>query len=74
MRGPPSRVPTSRAPVPAETTAATTSAVVEAEPEGVVVEDFKAKRREAKEKTTKTKIRSRAKPKSLRRECSRPEV
>jgi hypothetical protein len=64
---PPRRAPTP--PVPAETT----SAVVEAEAaEGVVVEDEpKPKRRKVKG-TTKT--RGRARPKPLRRECSRPEV
>jgi hypothetical protein len=66
---PPPRAPTP--PVPAETT----SAVVEAEDEAgevVVVEEApKPKRRKVK---GATKTRSRAKPKPLRRECSRPEV
>jgi hypothetical protein len=71
--GPPPHAPTPRAPtspVPAETTSAS---VVEAEaPEAVVVDEPKPKRRKAKGGTTKT--RGRAKPKPLRRECSRPEV
>jgi hypothetical protein len=67
--GPPPRAPTP--PVPAEMTSASTSAVVEPEAESVVVEEPKPKRRKVKGTTT---TRSRVKPKSLRRECSRPEV
>ena len=64
--------------VPAETTSvsASISAVVEAEASEVaepeaVEEELKPKRRKVKG-TSKT--RGRAKPKALRRECSRPEV
>ena len=65
----PPRAPTP--PVPAETISASAPGVAEAEAEAVVAEEPKAKRRKVKG-TTKT--RSRTKQKSLRRECSRPEV
>ena len=66
------RAPTPGPPVHAEMAFASASDAVEAElVEAVVVEEPKPRRRQAKG-TTKT--RSRAKVKSLRRECSRPEV
>ena len=66
---PPRRQPLTPS-APAETLASSSSGVVVEEAE-VVVEEPKPKRRKVK---GTAKARSRAKPKPLRRECSRPEV